>query len=59
MSQLPADGASCNIGKKVSNVGDLCPAVAMVRFNYLNFSLQFSICIEWLHKGSSAIEFSN
>lgn len=50
MSQLPADGASCNIGKKVSNVGDLCPAVAMVRFNYLS---------EWLHKGSSAIEFSN
>ena len=48
MSQLPVDGASCNNGKKMSNVGDLCPAVAMVRI--LIFSLSDS-------RGSSAITF--
>ena len=38
MSELSVDGASCDTGKKMSNVGDLCPAVAMVRLSIFSLS---------------------
>jgi len=38
MSQLLVDGASCDNGKKVLNIGELCPAVAMVRFSLFSLS---------------------
>lgn len=38
MSQLPVDGAPCDTGKKVPNVADLCPAVAMVRLSIFSLS---------------------
>lgn len=36
MSQLPVDGASCDTSKKASKVGNLCPAVAMVRYTFFH-----------------------
>lgn len=55
MSQLLVDGASCDNGKKVSNIGELCPAVAMVRFSLFSLS-DFQI---GSFSVSSANEFSH